>query len=355
MSVFGNSAFKNHELVAFKCDKKAGLKAIIAIHNTNLGPALGGCRIFPYGSEEDALVDVLRLSRSMSYKSALAGLPLGGGKAVIIADPRRDKTPALLWAMGDFVESLAGKFIVAEDSGTTVEDIRLMAERTAHISGMVGAKHGGDPSPTTGYGVFIGLVEAVKHKLGKSSLKGVKVAIQGCGNVGYNLAERLLETGAIVYAADVSSHAIGRAVEELGVIAVEPQNIFTLDVDVFSPCAMGAVLNDKTIAALRASIVAGSANNQLAEARHADDLREKGILYAPDFVINVGGLIDAYYQRTGATYQQLKDHVDRVGQTLGTIFERATKESRNTSEIAEELAEERFLAVSGEPLAQQYC
>ena len=355
MSVFGNSAFENHELVAFKSDEKAGLKAIIAIHNTNLGPALGGCRIFPYASEEDALVDVLRLSRSMSYKSALAGLPLGGGKAVIIADPRTDKTPALLWAMGDFVESLAGKYITAEDSGTTVEDIRLMAERTTHVSGTEGAKHGGDPSPTTGYGVFVGLEAAVKHRLGKNSLKGVKVAIQGCGNVGYSLAERLLESGAIVYAADVSSHAIRKAVEELGVTAVEPQDIFSLDVDVFAPCAMGAVLNDETIAALRASIVAGSANNQLAEARHAASLQEKGVLYAPDFVINAGGLIDAYYQRAGSTYQQLKDHVDSVGRTLGTIFDRAKKESRSTLEIAEELAEERFLAPSGEPLAQECC
>ena len=343
MSVFSHPEYQDHEHVAFNYDARSGLKAIIAIHNTHLGPALGGCRMWPYASDEEALRDVLRLSRGMTYKSAIANLKLGGGKAVIIGDPRTGKTDALLHAMGDFIESLGGRYITAEDSGTKVADIATIAERTGHISGLVaGSEHGGDPSPTTAYGVFVGLKTAVRYRFGKSDLAGLKVALQGVGNVGFRLAKHLRDAGAEIYVTDIFEQNVDRAVAELGATAVSGDAIWNLDVDVFAPCALGASINDDTIPKLKAAIVAGAANNQLATEAHGEVLRQREILYAPDYVINAGGIIDAYYQRQGGSREQLMAHVEGIDKTLEEIFGRSERENLPTHSVANKMAEERF-------------
>ncbi|HXH02131.1 MAG TPA: Glu/Leu/Phe/Val dehydrogenase [Candidatus Competibacteraceae bacterium] len=349
MSVFTHPEFHHHEQVLFGHDQASGLKAIIAIHDTRRGPALGGCRMFPYASERDAITDVLRLSRGMTYKAAMADLPLGGGKSVIIGDPRRDKHPALLRAMGRLVESLGGRYIIAEDSGTGVEDMKIMAEVTDHISGVQdkstdGGMRSGDPSPTTAYGTFVGIQAAVRHKLGRDSLEGLRVAIQGMGHVGYYLARLLKDAGAHLWVTDIHREPLDRAVEEFGAIAVSPEGIFGLEVEVFAPCALGAVLNDETIPQLHAPIVAGAANNQLAEDRHGDVLRSRSILYAPDYVINAGGLIDVYYERAGFDRARMMAHVERIGATLSEIFRQAERDDLPTNVIADRIAEERLAA-----------
>ena len=351
MSVYAHKEFDDHQKIAFFNDMQSGLRAIIAVHNTNLGPALGGCRMWPYGSEDEALNDVLRLSRGMTYKSAIANLKLGGGKAVIIGDPRTEKNDALLYAMGDFIEGLGGRYITAEDSGTSVRDILKMGERTNYVSGVDKASdHGGDPSPSTAYGVFVSLREAVTYKLGRSNLKGLKVAIQGLGNVGYRLAEYLHEAGALLYVTDIVQASVDRAVLELDAIAVTGDEIFSLDVDVFAPCALGAAINDKTIGQLKANIIAGAANNQLATVDHGHQLHQKGIFYTPDYVVNAGGIIDVYYQRkmleSGYSAQNyasdLATKVEEIGDTLKEIFERSAAENIPTFMVADRVAEERF-------------
>jgi leucine dehydrogenase len=355
MSVYAHREFDDHQQIAFFNDRQSGLRAIIAVHNTNLGPALGGCRMWPYSSEDEALNDVLRLSRGMTYKSAIANLKLGGGKAVIIGDPRTDKSDALLYAMGDFIEGLGGRYITAEDSGTSVIDILKMGERTSYVSGVDKASdHGGDPSPSTAYGVFISLREAVTYKMQRPDLKGLKVAIQGLGNVGYRLAEYLHEAGALLYVTDIVQATVDRAVLELDAIAVTGDEIFSLDVDVFAPCALGAAINDKTIGQLKANIVAGAANNQLATVDHGHQLHQKGILYTPDYVVNAGGIIDVYYQRkmleSGYSAQNyatdLATKVEEIGTTLKEIFARSDAENVPTFMIADRVAEERFNKVN---------
>jgi leucine dehydrogenase len=348
MSIFSHPAYDNHEQVAFYQDAKSGLKAIIAVHNTNLGPSLGGCRMWPYADDGEALNDVLRLSRGMTYKSAMAGLKLGGGKAVIIGDPRKQKTPELLRSMGDFINTMGGRYITAEDSGTSVADMEIIGERTKFVSGVVhGSEHGGDPSPSTAYGVFVGLKAAAQHRWGREDLTGLKVAVQGVGNVGFRLAKMLKDAGAELYVTDIFQDNIDRAVNELGAIAVDANEIFDLDVDLFAPCALGAILNDDTIARLKATVIAGAANNQLAEARHAAVLREKGILYTPDYVINAGGIIDVYYQQQHQLQgdhspAQMKEHVETIGTTLREVFQRADETGETTAEVADRIAEERF-------------
>lgn len=348
MSVFSHNDFADHEQVVFCCDPSAGLKAIIAIHNTNRGPALGGCRMWPYKSDDEALQDVLRLSRGMTYKSAIANLNLGGGKSVIIGNPRTDKTEALLRAMGRFLEGLGGRYIVAEDAGTHVEDIKIMGQETQYVVGVLdkatgeGGMRSGDPSPATAYGVLVGLKAAVKYRLGRDDLKGLKVAIQGVGNVGYRLAKYLKEAGAQVWVADIYDDQVRRAVHELGVTPVSVDQIFGLDVDVFAPCALGSALNDDTLPQLHAKVVAGSANNQLAEERHDKELMTRGILYAPDYVINAGGLIDVSYERFGYDRDKLVKHIEGIYDTLMEIFERARSEQLPTGMVADHIAEERF-------------
>lgn len=343
MSVFKSSSYDQHELVAFHEDSATGLKAIIAVHNSRLGPAVGGCRMYDYADEQAALEDVLRLSRGMTYKSALAGLPMGGGKSVIIGNPATEKTPELMRAMGVFVERLGGRYITAEDSGTTVEDIKYIGERTSYISGVSDtSKFGGDPSPYTAYGVFCGIKAAVKHKLGKDNVSGIRVAIQGVGSVGRHLTQELLDEGAVVYVADVNITNLERA-KKLGAEVVSIDDILSMDVDVLAPCAMGAVVNDKTIDLIKAPIIAGGANNQLATPDHGLRLHNNGVLYAPDFVINAGGIIDVHYQQNGGSHDQSKAHVERISGVLDEIFTRSLLEDADTSRVAEAMAEEIFL------------
>ena len=348
MSVFSHVDFDHHEQVVYGHDQASGLKAIIAIHDTTLGPALGGCRMWSYSNDAEALRDVLRLSRGMSYKSALARLPLGGGKAVIIGDPHSGKSEALFQAMGDFVDSLGGRYITAADSGTGVAEMQIMAERTRHVAGagqreaFDGGSRNGDPSPSTAYGVFVGLQAAVKHRLGRDHLKGLRVAIQGVGQVGFGLARLLKEAGAELWVTDIFDANVRRAVEQLGAIAVGQNDIYGLEVDVFAPCALGAIINPQTLEALRAPVIAGAANNQLADACLAEDLRRRGCLYAPDYAINAGGIIDVCYERTGGSTAQLKAHIEGIGPTLMEIFQRAEREGATTTAIADRLAEERL-------------
>lgn len=347
MAVFSLSDFADHEQVVFVSDDKSGLKAIIAVHNSNLGPALGGCRMWPYASEEEAVRDVLRLSRGMTYKSAMARLKLGGGKSVIIGNPRTDKTPALLAAFARALEQLNGRYIAAEDSGTSVADMKFMTQFTQHVAGIHDkpsdeGTRSGDPSPATAYGTFIGIQAAVKERLGRDSLDGLRVAVQGVGNVGYDLARQLKEAGARLWVTDIHREPLVQAGRELGATVVAPDEIFGLDVDVFAPCALGAVLNDSTIPQLKASIVAGAANNQLAEARHGVELMKRGILYAPDYVINAGGIIDVYHERIGFERAALIRHIEGIRDNLMEVFERAREEERPTAEVADAIAEERF-------------
>ena len=347
MAVFSLSDFADHEQVVFVSDDKSGLKAIIAVHNSKLGPALGGCRMWPYASEEEAVRDVLRLSRGMTYKSAMANLKLGGGKSVIIGNPRTHKTPELLAAFARALEQLNGRYIAAEDSGTSVADMKYMTQFTQHVAGIHdkpsdAGTRSGDPSPATAYGSFIGIKAAVKERLGRDSLDGLRVAVQGVGNVGFDLARQLKEAGAQLWVTDIHREPLVQAGKELGATVVAPDEIFGLDVDVFAPCALGAILNDTTIPQLKASIVAGAANNQLAEARHGVELMKRGILYAPDYVINAGGIIDVYHERIGFDRAVLLKHIEGIHDNLMEVFERARKEERPTGEVADAIAEERF-------------
>ncbi len=358
MSVFSHPDFDHHERVVFCNDSETGLRAIIAVHNTHLGPALGGCRMWPYPTEADAVRDVLRLSRGMTYKSALAGLPLGGGKSVIIGDPRKDKSEALMRAMGSAVEGLGGRYIAAEDSGTGVADIKAMATQTAHVAGVAekrnpdGTLRSGDPSPATAYGTFVGLKAAVRSRLGTDDLTGLRVAIQGVGSVGFRLAKHLTDAGARLWVTDIHPDQARRAVQELGVVAVAPDAIFDLDVDVFAPCALGGTINDQTLNRLRAVVIAGAANNQLQSLDHARTLAERDILYAPDYVINAGGIIDIHYERTGYETGPLTAHLEGIGDTLNEIFLRARQAGCTTAELADRIAEERFLGTGAEPDAR---
>ena len=347
MAVFSLSDFADHEQVVFVSDDKSGLKAIIAVHNSKLGPALGGCRMWPYASEEEAVRDVLRLSRGMTYKSAMANLKLGGGKSVIIGNPRTHKTPELLAAFARALEQLNGRYIAAEDSGTSVADMKYMTQFTQHVAGIHdkpsdAGTRSGDPSPATAYGSFIGIRAAVKERLGRDSLDGLRVAVQGVGNVGFDLARQLKEAGAQLWVTDIHREPLVQAGKELGATVVAPDEIFGLDVDVFAPCALGAILNDTTIPQLKASIVAGAANNQLAEARHGLELMKRGILYAPDYVINAGGIIDVYHERIGFDRAVLLKHIEGIHDNLMEVFERAREEERPTGEVADAIAEERF-------------
>lgn len=345
MSIFSHPEFDAHEHVAFHHDPATGLRAIIAVHSTRLGRALGGCRMWPYTSDEAAVNDVLRLSRGMTNKAAMAGLPQGGGKSVIIGDPRHDKTPELMVAMGAFVDTLGGRYVVAEDSGTSVEDIRQMATATPYVGGLADPRaaaegRSGDPSPATALGVFIGIQAALGFKFSNADLTGVKVAIQGVGNVGYRLARHLHEAGAQLWVTDLHQPAIDRCVADFAAHPAAMDEIHALDVDVYAPCALGAGLNDRSIPQIRARVVAGAANNQLASPRNDHQLSAAGILYAPDYVINAGGIIDIYYEGPAYDPAAVRTHLERIGSTLTQIFERAQGEKRPTGEIADLMARE---------------
>ena len=347
MSVFQHIEFDNHEHLAFCHDKESGLKAIIAIHNTNLGASLGGCRMWPYVSDDEALNDVLRLSKGMTHKAAMAGLNQGGGKAVIIGDPRKIKTIGLMRAMGRFVDSLGGKYISAEDSGMSVTDLKIMAEHSSHIAGIEAKYHvfgehaDGNPAPSTAYGVFVGLKSTVEFALNKD-LTGIKVAIQGLGHVGLRLVEHLYKAGATSYVTDIYPENVDKAVSQFGAIAVKPEDIYDVDADVFAPCAMGAILNPLTIARLKVKVVAGAANNQLATEDCGQLLKDKHILYAPDYVINAGGIIDIYHQKIPSSHEAMRAHLERISTTLTEVYVRAEELNLATNVVANQIAEERF-------------
>lgn len=343
MTVFSHEAFCDHEQVVFVSDEAAGLKALIAIHDTTLGPALGGCRMYPYADEEAALRDVLRLSRGMTYKAAACGLDLGGGKAVIIGDPRSQKTPALLQAMGRAVERLAGRYITAEDVGTTVADFAELRKATRHVVGLPVALGGtGDPSPTTALGVFHGLAAAARHRWGAASLAGQHVAVQGLGNVGWYLCKLLHEADASLTVSDIEAARVAKAVATFAARAVAPEAIYAADADIFAPCAMGAVLNDETVMQLRCGIVGGAANNQLAREEHGEVLRSRGILYAPDFVINAGGMIRVASERDGYDQELVDRGVEGIGHTLLAIVQSAEADGVPTHRAALRLAQTRL-------------
>jgi leucine dehydrogenase len=344
MTVFTADAFADHEQVVFVSGPDTGLRGIIAIHDTSLGPALGGCRMYPYASEADALRDVLRLSRGMTYKAAAAGLDLGGGKAVIIGDPRRQKTPALLRAMGRAVDRLGGRYITAEDVGTTVADFTEVHRATRYVVGLpIELGGSGDPSPTTALGVFYGLEAAARHRWRAESLAGRTVAVQGLGNVGWHLCQYLSQARASLVVTDVDESRMSKAVATFGAQTVAPQVIYAARADIFAPCAMGAVLNDETLPQFRFEIIGGAANNQLARDEHGARLRAAGILYVPDFVINAGGMIRVASERDGFDQDLVDKRVEGIGQTLLTVFERADADCVPTQAAAMQLVEERLL------------
>jgi len=342
MGIFGQMEQYGHEQLVFCYDRSTGLRAIIAIHDTTLGPALGGVRMWKYEREDDAVTDVLRLSRGMTYKNAAMGLNLGGGKAVIWADPRTEKSEALLRAFGKFVQSLGGRYITAEDVGTTVEDLTYVQMETRHAAGR--AEASGDPSPVTAYGVFEGIKACARQVFGSDDLKDKKVAVQGLGKVGWALCGHLHEAGARLIVTDIHPELVDRAVREFGATPVAPAEIYGVACDIFAPCAMGAVLNDETIPQLKCRIVAGSANNQLKEPRHADMLRERSILYAPDFVINGGGVVNVAeeFHPAGYSRERALARVATIYDKLLRVFQIAEERNISTAQAAEVLAEERL-------------
>ncbi len=362
-----NASYDQHETIRrFVLGGEHDMVSLIAVHNTNLGPALGGCRFYPYASEEEALTDVLRLSKGMTYKNAMADLPLGGGKSVIIGNFRTDKNESLMEEMGEAVETFEGKYITAEDSGTSEEDMLAMSKKTEHVTGLPPeyfrgkdfGELGGNPSPLTALGVYRGLRAAVHHRYGGDSLNGLKVAVQGVGAVGFELCKLLKQDGVELFVTDVDAPRLKEAAQALGAEIVAPDEVYEQEVEVFAPCAMGGVLNDDTIAKLKAHIVAGASNNQLLKAHHDIQLLDKNILYVPDYVINAGGVICVayeYFRKSGynpmdfdITRESMVAHVERIGQTVTDVLSYATAHHMGTGEAADKLAEEKFMG--GKPL-----
>lgn len=337
----------DYEQVVFCQDKNSGLKAIIAIHDTTLGPALGGTRMWTYATEEEAVIDALRLARGMTYKNAAAGLNLGGGKTVIIGDPRKDKNPEMFRAFGRYIQGLNGRYITAEDVGTTVEDMDLIYMETDYVTG-ISPEFGssGNPSPATAYGVYLGMKASAKQAFGSDSLEGKVVAVQGVGNVAYNMCKHLHEEGAKLIVTDIHKEAVQRAVEDFGAKAVDPNDIYSVDCDIYSPCALGATVNDETIPQFKAKVIAGSANNQLAESRHGDKLHELGIVYAPDYVINSGGVINVSDELNGYNKDRAYKQIENIYSSLERIYEISKRDDISTHIAADRMVEERIESVS---------
>ncbi|MEH6535525.1 MAG: Glu/Leu/Phe/Val dehydrogenase [Psychroserpens sp.] len=342
--VFGQLSFDNHEQIVFCNDKDTGLKAIIGIHNTVLGPALGGTRMWNYNNEWEALNDVLRLSRGMTFKSAITGLNLGGGKAVIIGDAKTQKTPELMKRFGEFVHSLSGRYITAEDVGMTTEDMDTVREVTPYVTGISESKGGaGNPSPITAYGVFMGMKAAAKFRYGSDVLEDKSVFVQGIGHVGESLVEHLMNEGANVTITDINQERLEEVSSKYGVTIYDGNDIYSEPMDIYAPCALGATINDDTISKLQADIIAGAANNQLAdEVKHGTLLQDKGILYAPDFLINAGGIINVYAELENYDRQEIIRKTENIYNTTLEIFEGARLNNVTTNVSALTIAKQRI-------------
>ena len=344
MDLFESMKGLGHEQVVFCHEPSCGYLGIIAIHDTTLGPALGGTRFWQYSSFTEAVTDSLRLARGMTYKAAAAGLNLGGGKAVIVGDNKTPDRELLFRAHGRFVETLNGRYITAEDIGTSPADMEFVRRETNHVAGLQGLS--GDPSPVTGYGVYMGMKAVAKKRWGKDSLSGRTIAVQGCGKVAFYLCRHLRDEGARLTVTDIDQTKVKRVVEEFGATAVAPDAIYDAPADIYAPCALGATINDETLPRLRVSIVAGGANNQLAEDRHGRELEAKGILYAPDFVINAGGLINVYREIAGWTEERAKRKAQEIYDSILRIFQIAEQQKIPTFVAADRLAEERITSVA---------
>jgi len=342
--VFGQMSFDNHEQIVFCNDKDTGLKAIIGIHNTVLGPALGGTRMWNYTNEWDALNDVLRLSRGMTFKSAITGLNLGGGKAVIIGDAKTQKTPELMKRFGEFVHSLSGKYITAEDVGMETADMDLVREVTPYVTGISESKGGaGNPSPITAYGVFMGMKAAAQYKYGSDVLEGKNVLVQGIGHVGEALVEHLVNEGAKVTISDINQERLENVKSKYDVTIYGGNDLYSEDMDIYAPCALGATINDDTIYKIKAEIIAGAANNQLAnEEKHGKLLQERGIVYAPDFLINAGGIINVYAELENYDRQEIMRKTENIYNTTLEIFGHAKANNLTTNQAALALAKSRI-------------
>lgn len=343
MKIFDYMEKYDYEQLVLCQDKESGLKAIICIHDTTLGPALGGMRMWTYASEEEAIEDALRLGRGMTYKNAAAGLNLGGGKTVIIGDPRKDKNEAMFRALGRFIQGLNGRYITAEDVGTTVEDMDIIHEETRYVTGVSPAfGSSGNPSPVTAYGVYRGMKAAAKEAFGDDSLEGKVVAVQGVGHVAYELCKHLHNEGAKLIVTDINKENADRAVQEFGAEFVHPDKIYDVECDIFAPCALGAIINDETIERLKCKVVAGSANNQLKEERHGKMLEEKGIVYAPDYVINAGGVINVADELLGYNRERAMKKVEGIYDNILKVFEIAKRDGIPSYLAADRMAEERI-------------
>ncbi len=334
----------NHEQLLFCNDNATGLKAIIAVHNTVLGPSLGGTRMWVYNNELEAINDVMRLSRGMTYKNAISGLNLGGGKAVIIGDSRSMKSEALFRRFGKFVNSLGGKYITAEDVGISPQDMVWVNMETEYVAGLPGKS--GDPSPVTAFGTYMGMKACAKKQFGSDSLTGKKVAVQGVGHVGEYLVKHLVEENAEVFVTDIYEPTLQRIAKEYGVKVVGLDEIYDVDMDIYAPCALGATVNDDTLSRLKCSIIAGAANNQLAiETKHGQAVLDKGIIYAPDYALNAGGVINVYAEVASKSAEWALQKAEDIYTTIYDIIDRSQKENIPASAIANKMAEERIQAI----------
>ena len=333
-----------HEQVSLFYEPSSGYRGLIAIHDTTLGPALGGTRFWSYRDDREALNDVLRLARGMTYKAAVAGLNLGGGKSVLIGDNKTTRREALFRAHGRHIESLKGRYITAEDVGTNTQDMEYIRTETTHVVGLIGKS--GDPSPVTAFGVYRGIKACAKHRWGNESVSGRTVALQGCGNVGYYLAQMLVKEGARLVVTDIDAGKVERVASETRAQSVRPEEIYGVEADIFAPCALGGVINDDTLKQLRVEIVAGGANNQLAEERHGEMLEQKEITYAPDYVINGGGLINVNAELNGWTAERARNKAGEIYDTILRVFEIAQEEGIPSYRAADRLAEQRIAAVA---------
>jgi leucine dehydrogenase len=343
MGIFQQMGRDGHEQVVFCFEPSTGYRGIIAIHNTTLGPALGGTRFWRYASDDEAFVDALRLARGMTYKNAVAGLNLGGGKAVLIGDNRTVNREMIFRAHGRFVESLGGRYITAEDVGTSTADMDFVHMETDYVTGLAGRS--GDPSPVTAHGVFRSIQAAAKWCWSSDGLHGKTVSVQGCGHVGYHLAKELHEAGAKLVVTDIEPERVKRVVSEFGAAPVAPDDIYGVRADIFAPCALGAVINDKTIPQLRVEIVAGAANNQLQGERYGDELHRRGILYVTDYVANAGGVINVYSELAGWSSARAFRKADEIYDTVLRVLSIAKQDGLATHEAADRLAEQRIKAV----------